>query len=84
MEQELTAVFYDEESDQELIASGIYHPEEKGGWLDGQRSEPYEPHYIELVDITDLNGGAVDWEPVEHEAMKALWNETEEFVVEDW
>jgi hypothetical protein len=36
------------------------------------------------VDITDLQGGAVDWEPVEHEAMKALWNETEEFVVEDW
>ena len=84
MYQEITALFYDDIDHRHLIASGRYYPEENGGWLDGKRSEPYEPPRIELVDITDEDGGEVEWGPVEHEARKALWEEAEPYTVEDW
>ena len=84
MHQEITALFYDEHDNRHLIASGRYYPESKGGWVDGKKSEPDEPHHMELRDITTEEGGEVEWEPVAHEAMKALWEEVTQYIVEDW
>ena len=84
MKTEITSLFYDEHEHRHLVASGYYYPEERGGWLDGKRSEPDEPEYMELADITDEDGGEVDIEFYRGQAMKALWHEVEQYTVEDW
>ena len=80
----INALFHDEDGCRELIAEGIYHKADPGGWLDGQRSEPPMEAYIEVTDITNEEGGDEYCETLLDAAKCALWKEVETEPAEDW
>lgn len=78
------ALFHDEDGCRELLAEGIYHKADPGGWLDGKRSEPPMEAYIEVTDITNPEGGSEYCEELEVPARAALWEQIETELAEDW
>ena len=83
---EIEAMFYDDIEHRHVLARGIYHPEDKGGYVDGKQSEPDEPAWIEVLDIMDEDGGELAWEMYKHEATQVLWEEAVSLCQpqEDW
>jgi len=80
----INALFHDEEGCRELVAIGRYAPADEGGWQDGKRSEPPTSASMELDDILTPEGGSVYVEELRDSALKALWDEVEDYEVEDY
>ena len=81
---QLTALFHDEDGCRELLAVGIYHKADPGGWLDGKRSEPPTEAYMEVTEITTPDGGDAYCETLLDAAAHALWQQVATEPAEDW